>query len=241
MGDFIPWAEGDPLNPFRDEGKGGASAPRVRKGRARSFHPGVPDTLRALYQRYCDNEARELLVLLPREGLRALWGRARERASAPEEGGDGSNPGELPLDAFELLRAEARDILPLPPYDVWLKAYVTGRAAFLERMGIATAPERRGPVTVAVRPVNAIWWAHLNMEGCDRGWVGHIAFHTGADAILCDAADPEGTAGTLRGGGGRTTDIFRGESPDEIRDRFRGFTTQTLEAFLRSVTPGSTR
>lgn len=229
------------MNTFRDEGEGGSSPARVRKGRARPFHPGVPDTLRSLYQHYCDNEARELLGLLPREGLRALWGRARERASAPETGREGSNSGELPLNALELLRAEARDLLPLPPYDVWVKAYVTARAAFLERMGIATAPERRGPVTVAVRPVNAIWWAHLNMERCDRGWVGHIAFHTGADALLPDASHPEGTAGAVRGGGGRTADIFRAESPEEIRERFRGFTVHTLEAFFRSVTPGATR
>ena len=230
--------EGDPLNTYRNDDGGGpsqggtADRSRIRRGSARPFDPGVPDTLRSLYERYCDTEARELLALIPREGLRSLWGRARERALAGEAGDSGRmRPGEPPLEALEWLRAEARGILPLPPYESWVKAYVSGRAAFLERMGIATAPERSEPVTVAVRPVNAIWWAHLNMERRDVGWVGHIAFHMGADAGF------PGESG--RNGGFRTTDIFRGESPEEIRDSFREFTAHTLEGFLRSVAPES--
>jgi hypothetical protein len=244
--------EGDPLNTFRNEG-GGSSYPggttdrsRIRRGSARPFDPGVPETLRSLYERYCDTEARELLALIPREGLRSLWGRARERAIAGEgKDAAGLRPGEPPMEALEWLRAEARDLLPLPPYESWVKAYVTGRAAFLERMGIASVPERSGPVTVAVRPVNAIWWAHLNMERRDFGWVGHIAFHMGADAAVPDgaagaAAGAAGGAGASGSNGGfRTTDIFRGESPEEIRDSFREFTSHTLEGFLRSVHPES--
>jgi hypothetical protein len=232
------------LNTFRNEGGGGTSQGgtadrnRIRRGSARPFDPGVPDTLRSLYERYCDTEARELLALIPREGLRRLWGRARDRANSDEGRDTGPlRPGEPPLEALEWLRAEARDLLPLPPYESWVKAYVTGRAAFLERMGIATAPERSGPVTVAVRPVNAIWWAHLNMERRDVGWVGHIAFHMGADAALPGAEGGAGESG--RNGGVRTTDIFRGERPEEIRDSFREFTAHTLEGFLRSVSPES--
>jgi hypothetical protein len=232
------------LNTFRNEGVGSSSQggtadrSRIRRGSARPFDPGVPDTLRSLYERYCDTEARELLALIPREGLRSLWGRARERANAGEGRDSGRlRPGEPPMEALEWLRAEARDLLPLPPYESWVQAYVTGRTAFLERMGIASAPERSGPVTVAVRPVNAIWWAHLNMERRDFGWVGHITFHMGADAAFPGAEG--GAGGSGRNGGFRTTDIFRGESPEEIRDSFREFTAHTLEGFLRSVHPES--
>ncbi len=204
---------------------------RIRRGGGRPFQPRVPDTLHALYERYCDTEARELLALIPREGLRSLWGRARERAQPPGEGAEGRRPGEPPPDALDLLRAETRALLPLPPYEVWVRSYLDRRGAYLERMGIPSAPERAGPVTVAVRPVDAIWWAHLNLERREDGWVGHLAFHMGAEA------ERIGAAGGVRGGG-RTTDIFRGESPDEIRERFREFTAYTLQAFLRSVTPG---
>jgi hypothetical protein len=222
-------------------GNGGAGAApgaagvrgRLRRSGVRPFRPGAPQTLRSLYQRYCDTEAGELLALLPREGLRALWKRARERdAATVGEAGD-RRAGQPPPEALALLRAEARAVLPLPPYEIWMEAYLAQRAPFLERMEIASAPEAVGPVTVAVRPVNAVWWAHLNLERRELGWVGHLAFHAGADAGPVGKPVAPGAGG----GGLRTVDIFRGDTPDDIRERFRELTGHTLEAFLRSVSP----
>jgi hypothetical protein len=216
------------LSPGAGGGSPGIPARRgwARREGDRRLTPTTPETLRALYSRYCETEARELLHLIPREGLRALWVRARNRAR-PE----GDPPlREPPPEALELLWREARALLPLPPYEAWIHAYMENRAAFLARMGIASAPEREGPVTVAVCPVNAVWWAHLNLERRAGGWVGHLAFH------------PEPVGGHLpvnHPAGLRTADIFRGDSPEEIRARFREFTGHTLEAFLRSVSPQS--
>ncbi len=64
------------------------------------------------------------------------------------------------------------------------------------------------------------WRATLNLFRRDEAWRGFIVFN------------PLGEAETVR-----TTDIFREEDPDEIRNRFLGFHNQTLQAFLRSVLP----
>jgi hypothetical protein len=161
----------------------------------------TPETLRGLYERYCEVEAAELLRLLPREGLRSLW-----------------RHGMADEPSVDRMREIARDVLPLPPYELWVQSYLDNRRSYLDRLGIPAAPSRPDPVTVSTRPVREDLWAHLNLSHRDGEWFGYISFHG-------------------RGSGLRTTDIFRGEDPAEIRDRFEGFTGPTLEAFLRSVAP----
>jgi hypothetical protein len=201
----------------------------VRSGRdLGSLHVSVPETLRALYQRYCDHEAEELLSLLPREGLRALLRKVREGERPPED------EALSTAKALEGLRAEARALLPLPPYEVWLRDYVVARVEYLDRMGISTAPERSGPVTVAVRSFGDVWWAHLNLERKEGEWRGHLSFHAETEALFL-REDGERALGSTEI---RTADIFRGRSPEEIRSRFREFTPEALDDFLRSVTPG---
>jgi len=217
----LTWTQGE------DIPKPEASS-RYRGGRdIGSLHSAVPETLRALYLRYCEHEAGELLRLLPREGLRALWRQVRES----------DRDADTPLSAsrsLERLRAKARALLPLPPYEIWLRDYVVARVDYLERMGISTAPERSGPVTVAVRAFGDTWWAHLNLERRDGEWTGHLAFHAETEELFLRSNKSGGEGG---GAELRTAEIFRGGTPEEIRSRFREFPPEALEDFRRSVSP----
>lgn len=194
------------------------SAPDETRSRGWSGRPsgwttegGAPETLRRLYEQYCRVERDELLALVPREGLRRLWRVARESESESER------PVCLP--STERLRAAAARILPLPPYDVWLRSYLKDRAPYLERLGVPAAPSRTEPVTVATRPLADDLWVHLDVVHGDAGWKGFLSFH-----------------GSRVRSGLRTTEVFRSGEPDEFRARFREFTRPTLEAFWRSVT-----
>jgi hypothetical protein len=194
----------------------------LRRGAGRPFRPRVPDTLRALYHRYCETEARALVDLLPTEGRRALL-----RA--------GRREGE-PLSVDVLIEA-ARRLLPLPPYEVWVSDYLANRAAYLTRMGIPAVPDRPRPVTVDVRPVGNGWWASLDLRHDEGGWVGYVAFHPDP------GADPGGTMGIGVPGASatgviRTADVFRGPDPEALRARFRGFGQHAMEGFFRSATAG---
>lgn len=168
----------------------------------------APETLRALYDRYCQVERSELLALLPREGLRSLW--RHRRASLAE--------GPLPTASIEGLREAAASLLPLPPYDVWLRSYLADRRPYLTRLGIPAAPSRAEPVTVSTRELAPGLWVHLNLVHRTSGWAGFLGFH-----------GPDVPAGL------RTTEVFRGGDPDEMRERFEHFRIDTLRAFHRSV------
>ncbi|TVP75599.1 MAG: hypothetical protein EA352_07825 [Gemmatimonadales bacterium] len=187
-----------------------AASRELSRGTPRGGAP-VPDTLRALYRRYCQVEARELLNVIPRAGVRSLWAQARTSSDAV--------PGTE--DALDRLVGEAMGILPLPPYDVWVRAWMADRQPFLERMGVPATPAGPEPVTVATREVDQRWWAHLNLFRTGDGrWRGFLSFHA------------QGEPRTLR-----TAEIFRGDDPAELRRRFREFTPLSLQAFLRSVLP----
>ncbi|TVP55746.1 MAG: hypothetical protein EA351_09785 [Gemmatimonadales bacterium] len=190
--------------PDRSLGRAGLRSPRVGVP-ARPF----PQTLRALYERYRRCEAQELLALIPREGLRSIWRhrRAETRHEPPREGA-----------SLEELREVTEELLPLPPYEVWVRSYLSDRRPYLQRMGIPAAPARPDPVTVSTREMRDEIWAHLHLRRSDRGWVGFMSFH-----------------GPATNSSHRTGEIFRGDGPDEILDRFHEFTRPTLEAFFRSV------
>jgi hypothetical protein len=187
-------------------------------GAARARHPWVRSStvlgdLTDLYERYCEHEARGLLALLPRAGLRSLYSRAR---SAGEVEG-------TPHDPIALATEEARKLLPLPPYEVWLEAYLRDRAPFLQALGIAAVPARAEPVLVDVREMGGGWMAELHLSCRGTDWVGFLLFRKSAYS--------ENMYGL------RTADIFRGSDPDDLMHRFREFQPATLAAFLRSVTP----
>jgi len=209
----------------RSETEGLATRSEVGRGRrarfsgaARAQHPWARSSaalgdLADLYERYCEHEARGLLALLPRVGLRSLYSRARSAAK-----GEGT-----PQDPIALATEEARKLLPLPPYEVWVEAYLRDRAPFLQALGIASVPARAEPVLVDVREMAGGWMAELHLSCRGADWVGFLLFRRSAYS--------ENMYGL------RTADIFRGGDPEELLDRFREFQPGTLAAFLRSISP----
>jgi hypothetical protein len=227
----------------------------LRRRSPGAFRPRVPETLRTLYEQYCAHEARELVALLTREGRRSLL---REELS---RSGGGVERRDAPPSVDAVYRA-ARRILPLPPYDRWVPLYLENRASYLERLGVPTVPARELPVTVAIRPLEDGWWAHLALRKVEDGWRGGIAFHRepGTGPGSPPGPGPEGaggdepaagsTPGALPGGGETgavtavgasgpfcTAEIFRGPDAEELRRRFLDFAPAALSGFLRSALP----
>jgi hypothetical protein len=184
-----------------------------------------PDTLIGLYEQYCAAEVADLISLVPQSALRDFL-RSASAWTAPED--RVSDPGSpSPLrhglshdDALAQVRRYARSLLPLPPYEVWVGSYLQNRGAYLDCLGIASAPRREEPVMVAIQEFGEGWYAALYLSYREEGWSGSIHFHRS-----------EGVRSY------RTTDIFREADPDEIRTRFLSFDSATLHAFLRSVLP----
>ena len=201
---------GPPLPMSGADAHAPATRPRpwIRPGRASE----PPESLRGLYERYCESEAMELVSLVPRGELRAFY-RQAARWTAERGGLDASDP-------LATVRRYARSVLPLPPYPVWLDAFVANREAFLERLGVGSTPVRDEPVLIAVRECGDGWHAALCLVGSTGRWTGFLQFHR------------HGTVPSYR-----TADIFVGNDADEIRDRFLSFDANTLTAFLRSVLP----
>lgn len=182
--------------------------------------PGVvhedPD-LDSRYRDYCLRQAKGLVSLIPKEAIRPLYARAREWGRETGE--------EVEKDPLATLFLFFQEIIPLPPREVWER----DRARHLDahvREEFASPPAHRRsspPVTVESRGMEIDgqrWRATLNLFRRDEVWRGFIVFN------------PVGESETVQ-----TTDIFREEDPDEIRNRFLGFHNQTLQAFLRSVLP----
>ena len=171
--------------------------------------------LKSRYRAYRSRQANALVSILPQEAIRPLYSRARIWA-----GEIGIPLGKDPLATLLLYLQE---ILPLPPFDVWLADRATHLEAHLEEEFASEPAHRRvsPPVTVESRGMEMAgrrWRASLNLFRRDDAWRGFITFRRAGDDT-----------------GVRTADIFREEDPEEIRDRFRGFHSGTLQAFLRSV------
>jgi hypothetical protein len=171
--------------------------------------------LKSRYRAYRTRQAQGLVSLLPQEAIRPLYARARRWA-----GEAGVTVGKDPLATLLLFLQE---LLPLPPFDVWMRDRGRNLTAHLdEEFSSAPAYRRTSPpVTVESRSVrlgDEQWRATLSLFRRDEVWRGFIAFR------------PVGG-----GPGVRTGDVFREDDPEEIRDRFLAFQPQTLRAFLRSV------
>jgi len=175
-----------------------------------------PD-LDSRYQEYCLRQAKGLVSLLPKEAIRPLYARAREWGRTTGR--------EVEKDPLATLFLFLQIIIPLPTREVW----EADRAKYLDahvREEFASPPAHKRaspPVTVESRGMELDgqrWRATLNLFRRDEAWRGFVVFN------------PLGETETVQ-----TTDIFREEDPDEIRNRFLGFHNQTLQAFLRSVLP----
>ena len=169
------------------------------------------------YDEYCRRQAKGLVSILPKEAIRPLYGRAREWGRTTGK--------EVEKDPLATLLLFLREILPLPPRDVWERDRAEHLDAHVKEEFDSPPAHRRSspPVTVESRGMEMEgrrWRATLNLFRRDEAWRGFIVFH------------PLGETETVQ-----TADIFREEDPDEIRNRFLGFHNQTLQAFLRSVLP----
>lgn len=171
--------------------------------------------LKSRYRAYRSRQAHALVSLLPQDAVRPLYSSARIWAE-----GIGIPLGKDPLATLLLYLQE---ILPLPPFAVWMADRADHLDAHLEEEFASGPAHRRSspPVTVESRGVEmggGRWRASLNLFRRDDAWRGYITFRR--------AGDQEAI---------RTADIFREEDPEEIRDRFNSFHKGTLQAFLRSV------
>jgi len=171
--------------------------------------------LKSRYRSYRSRQAQALVSFLPREAVRPLYARARAWA-----GEMGVKVGKDPLATLLLF---VQELIPLPPFEVWLQDRSENLEAHLEEEFTSAPAHRRvsPPVTVESRAVNlgdSQWRASLNLFRRDEAWRGFISFRPVSE-----------------GPGVRTADIFREEDPEEIRDRFLSFQPHTLQAFLRSV------
>lgn len=223
------------LETFLEGNADGVSTDAVRGGRYSSATPArreqfpgaFPDTLRGLYEKYCAAEAADLLSLVPQSALRDFLRRASTWA-AQEIEGSSDTVRSLSVfrdklshdDALAQVRRYAHSILPLPSYEVWVRSYLENRTAYLDRLGVATAPQSEEPVMVAIQEFGEGWYAALYLSNQNEGWSGSIHFHR-SEAVRSY----------------RTAEIFREENPAEIRARFVSFDSATLHAFLRSVLP----
>ena len=134
------------------------------------------------------------------------------------------------MDPLALLVERCREVLPLPPFEVWVEDYLRDRRPYLEEMerGVV-GPGRGSPVTIDLRRIareDQTWVGgpYLFRESPDWRWF--ITFNPESDQT-------EEPPPALR----RTADVFRESRGDDVRDRFRSFSEDTLQAFLRSALP----
>lgn len=173
---------------------------------------------RSAYDAYVERQAQALLELIPRDALRPLYGRAREWARKK-----GLHDQKDPM--ATLLRF-CGELLPLPPFDVWLEdvaRHATGHVADL-RHGPGTDESSQESIPVESRsfrgPAGEKWVAALSVFRAGAAWKGLISFHRGSTTPVL-----------------RTAPVFREDGVDAIRARFRTFDRPALLAFLRSVRP----
>ncbi|NNF13468.1 MAG: hypothetical protein HKN72_09600 [Gemmatimonadetes bacterium] len=204
------------------EGFGALSAPPTAEGRAGGTTARempvsrdvvtIPEgELRRLYADYRLRQARSLLSLMPREAVRPLYRRAHGARAAA------SDPMDVILSFVERL-------MPLPTYDVWLADFRRHPEAHWEDLeGSADVPSPSMPATLDTRRVRISargWNVHLRGFRDDEIWRGFIAFED---------------VGVVPSTVHRTALIFREDSLEDLRARFREFESASLEAFFRSA------
>lgn len=172
--------------------------------------------LEGLYDEYCRQQVTLLLEIIPREAVRPFYRRARIWAT---KGGLHETK-----DPMSTLRGFCREVLPLPPFEVWLLDYESHRATHAGD-GLEWAPlaEPMEPVAVDVRRMEheaEPWHGTLEVYRGGEAWRGLIRFQRdGEEAHF------------------RTGEIFYEDDLQDLRDRFESFTVPTMSAFLRSTLP----
>jgi hypothetical protein len=164
------------------------------------------------YGAYRRQQARALLHLMPRDGIRPLYRRAVRDGFAADANAD-------PMD---MLVAYCETLLPLPPFEVWRDDVLRNPEAYVDDADdVAVVPTSEAPLTQASREFahgDRRWTAHLRSYRNESGWCGFIAFE-----------DPLTTQVH------RTASIFRESCAEDVHERFASFESSALVAFLRSA------
>lgn len=186
---------------------------------SRSVDAEEGEELVTRYEAYRRRQAARLVQMLPRDAIRPLYRRARDEAQ--RSGALGPAGDDDPL---ALLVAFCHDLLPLPPFEVWLgdlKAHPDGH--LLDLAESADGPTPDAPSTMEERVVEyhgRPWRARLRSFRDEGLWRGYIAFE-------------EHETGRVH----RTAAVFCEDDPGDLRERFLSFESTALEAFLRSALP----
>ena len=179
----------------------------------RAGSPSDASALKGRYEEYCQSQVSLLLEVIPREAVRPLYRRARVWAT--ERGLHESK------DPMSTLRAFCRDVLPLPPFELWLLDYEANREAHVGA-GLGWSPPME-PIAVEFR----------RMEHEAEPWHGTLEVYRGGDAWRgLIRFQRDGEEGYFR-----TGEIFCEDNLQDVRERFISFTVPTLSAFLRSTLP----
>ncbi len=178
--------------------------------------PSDAAALKRRYEEYCRQQVYVLLEIIPREAVRPLYRRARTWAIAR-----GLHESKDPMSTLRLF---CRDVLPLPPFEVWLLDYESNRLAHVSAgLGLSPLMEPMEPIAVEFR----------RMEYEAEPWRGTLEVYRRADAwrgLIRFQRDGERDHF-------RTGEIFCEDNLQNLRDRFISFTVPTLSAFLRSTLP----
>lgn len=170
------------------------------------------DDLRRQYAEYRARQGQALVYMLPPEAVRPLLRRIHRRSKAPD----------LAEDPLGALAEFCSEMLPLPPFDVWLRDVRAHPDAYLESLDApAAAPTVSAPATLEARRFDRAgrtWIARLRAYRDEDAWRGFIVFQAdGSDRVQ------------------RTSLVFREDGPREVRERFLSFEAAALESFLRSA------
>ncbi|MEZ4416951.1 MAG: hypothetical protein R3E10_14465 [Gemmatimonadota bacterium] len=194
-------------------GARGAAGPWART-------PAPSDSpVRAAYDRYLDRQCQAFLQLIPRDGIRPLYARARTWAA--ERGLHESKDPMAGLLAF------CRAHLPLPSFRVWQADLAANPGAHAEdAFRLPRSEEDRAPNRIAVRWIEhggARWRVGLNVFHDDGAWRGYIDFLEEA---------PTGRPRAYR-----TTSVFCEPQLATVEEVFAEFRDDALAGFLRSALP----
>ncbi|MDH3223639.1 MAG: hypothetical protein OEO23_07975 [Gemmatimonadota bacterium] len=168
------------------------------------------------YHAYRHRQAAKLLHVMPREAVRELYAEARSWARGRDLH-DGRDP-------MATLHRYTLEILPLPPFDVWLQDRRHHPVAHLEEYSDDPhAPPVGRPGRIQSRKFlhqGREWLAALFVFREDDAWRGFVEFEEAAG-----------------GPGYKTANIFREEAAGSVEKRFLEFDEKALTAFLLSALP----